>query len=447
MSKFCRAHSLFWQLFLPSATVICCLAALLLLLPPFGGLAMAGGQLVEATVGPQIEVYAGAGGQSIGKSELTASRVAYDPTHNRFMVVWYDWRDYPDGGTWGRLLNGDGTLYGDAFSICTTAISQHYNPMVAFDSANQRFLVVWADNRFGSWYYPAWGAMGQFVGPDGSLHGNEFIISGDPSGEEEIGPFYPASLVYSSADQRFLVLFLRDSPYNLYGRFVEADGGLGGVVFPITDIQSGYGIWRITAAYDSNNNRFLVAYGNSTADQTCARLVNGDGVVGDEKVLSPVAKQLDSAAFDPVNSRFLVLWERAYGDVSSNLNDHGHLLNADLTPYGDQITLTLDQYPGGFDATYDAFERRFLVVGGSYNQPVFGRVLNLDGSLCGLPFTILDYIYPSGPYVCYGSQSTGALVVYGAGTVPENEGDILGNMVQFTVMNPDTSPILILLID
>jgi hypothetical protein len=407
---------------------------------------MAGGQLVKATVGPQIEVYAGAGGQSIGKGETTASKVAYDPNHNRFLVVWYDWRDYPYNGTWGRLLTGDGTPYGDAFSICSTAISQHYDPTVAFDSANQRFLVVWADNRFGSWYYPAWGAMGQFVGPDGSLQGSEFIISGD----EEIGHFYPMSLVYSPADQRFLVLLLASpsATINLYGRFVKADSGLAGVIFPITDTQTGLGIGRITAAYDGNNNRFLVAYHNATAGQTCARLVNGDGGVGDEKVLSTVVKTLDAAAFDPVNSRFLILWELAYGDFSNDLYDHGHLFNADLTPYGDQITVTLDQYPGGFDAIYDAYDRRFLVVGSSYNQPVFGRVLNLDGSRCGLPFTILDqwHMSPVWPYVSYGSQSAGALVVYGDAPVSENESDIFGNMVQFTVKNPDISPILNLLL-
>lgn len=434
MSKFNRVNSTFWRLFIPLATVICCLAALLVLLPPFGGLALARVQLVKATVGPQIEVYTGTDSQSIDKASITASKVSYDPDHNRFLVVWYDGRDFPSNGIWGRLLNGDGTPYGDAFSLCTTA----NNPMVAFDSASQRFLVVW--NGIG-------GVTGQFLQPDGSLQGSEVIISDiDVSGHFDV-----VSLVYSAADQRFLVLLLGPygaSTYNLFGRFVSTGGVIGNTHFPITELNSGYGVWRCAAAYDSNNNRFLVAYGHNTAMQTCARLVNGNGSVGSEMVLSTALKSLFAAAFDPVHSRFLVLWNQAFGDFS-DLSDHGHLFNADLTPHGGRITVTLDHYPGAFDVTYDADDRRFLVVGSSYNQPVFGRVLNLDGSPCGSPFTILDqwHMDPVWPYISYGTKSIGALAVYGDAPVPENGIDIFGNMVKFTIKNPVVPPILNLLLD
>ena len=407
------------------------------------------GTRIVPTVSPQLEVYAGAGDQSIGKAEGTASRVAYDPNHNRFLVVWYDWRDSPNNGTWGRLINGDGTAYGDAFAICTSEISQHYNPTVAFDSANQRFLVVWADNRSLPPYGQAWRTFGQFVAPDGSLQGSEFIISGN---EDLYGPMGPTFLTYSTPDQRFLVLLLGGSgSCNLYGRFVKADGGLvGGGPFPITDIQSGYGVWRSTAAYDSNNNRFLVAYGDSTAGQTCARLVGGDGSVGPEIVLNPVEKQLDGAAFDPVNSRFLVLWERMYGDFSSDVYDQGHLFNADGSPYGSQITiLPGDLYGSAFDVAFDIFNQKFMVVGTSTTKgAVFGQLLNLDTSLCGAPFTILDqgHMSPIWPYVSYGCQSSGALVFYGDAPVPENGADLFANLVKVTMQDTGL-PFLPLLLD
>lgn len=457
MSGFCKDRSYQQRSFGRSPHLIFSLTSILLLsllsLASAGARLALAGPRVTATVGPQLEVCVGPGGQAIGKAETTVSRAAYDPNHNRFLVVWYDWRDFPDNGTWGRLFNGDGTPYGDAFSICTSDISQHCNPGVVFDSVNQRFLVVWADNRFGIWGFPAWGAMGQFVGPDGSLQGTEFVISPNDGG-------YPAFTAYSSVDQRFLVLFIQGAgtPQNLQGQYVKADGSLSGQPFPITDIQTGYGVWRCTAAYDSNNNGFLVAYGNETTGQTCARLVNGSGSVGGEIVLNSVKKQLNTATFDPLNRRFLVLWERAFNDSSSDIFDQGHLFNADGTPYGSKITIlpgiSSKIYGGGFDATFDPSHRQFLVVGTSgtvaavFGQiAIFGQVLNLNGTLCGSPFAILDpgNMVPIWPYVVCGSPSAGAMVVYQESNLDDL--DIVSNMVRYTVNNPGISPLLNLLLD
>ena len=71
--------------------------------------------------------------------------VAYDSANQRFLVAWEDYRNSATTGydIYGQLITAVGGLYSVNITICTAADDQ-YSPSVAYDSANQRFLVAWS---------------------------------------------------------------------------------------------------------------------------------------------------------------------------------------------------------------------------------------------------------------------------------------------------------------
>jgi len=103
-------------------------------------------------------------------------RIAYSTTSHRYLVTWHDGRtraqqydlfkmDSTDQTTfkdiYGQIVNADGTLSGDNFPVAIDPANtdkvyhgnakriQQYSE-IAYDSDNNRFLVVWEDDRDGS---------------------------------------------------------------------------------------------------------------------------------------------------------------------------------------------------------------------------------------------------------------------------------------------------------
>jgi len=99
---------------------------------------------------------------------------AYDDVNDRFLVVWTDDRNIATTGSdiYGALVNPDGTLEpGSEIAIAATAGNQ-LQPKVAYDTINDRFLVVWTSSVDGHIH-------GQFltnVSPP-TAAGGAFIIS------------------------------------------------------------------------------------------------------------------------------------------------------------------------------------------------------------------------------------------------------------------------------
>ena len=126
------------------------------------------------------------------------SAVAFDPLHNRYLVVWADWREAKsvDSDIYGRLINADGSPFGDDFAITRRRVSQK-QPTVAFDPFHRRFLVIWKDFRGKD----VERLYGQFIDPQGALVGNEFAVA------QGVGKQDRPSLYYDQKRKRFLVVW------------------------------------------------------------------------------------------------------------------------------------------------------------------------------------------------------------------------------------------------
>ena len=76
--------------------------------------------------------------------------VAHNPSTNQYLVVWADDRNKPARGSdvYGRPIGGDGKPIGDDFRISgKDATGDEWSPAVAYNPAHNRYLVVWADTR------------------------------------------------------------------------------------------------------------------------------------------------------------------------------------------------------------------------------------------------------------------------------------------------------------
>jgi hypothetical protein len=127
--------------------------------------------------------------------------VAYNSQDHEYLVVWE--AAYLDPGNpfasplyyeiWGRRVSGSGAPLGSAFRI--SPAHQGSSPDVAYSSAANEYLVVWAHDV---------GIWGQRVSASGALEGSVIGIAGGASGFSTCDQ--PA-VAYGSVADRYLVTF------------------------------------------------------------------------------------------------------------------------------------------------------------------------------------------------------------------------------------------------
>jgi hypothetical protein len=95
-----------------------------------------------------------------------AGQVAHNVDDNQYLATW---RDQVDSDLKGRIINADGTFATSAFQISETFPSSGIAANVVYDPTNDRYLVVYATFSGGP-------LLAQFVAADGSLSGGEITI-------------------------------------------------------------------------------------------------------------------------------------------------------------------------------------------------------------------------------------------------------------------------------
>jgi len=318
--------------------------------------------------------------------------VAYDSNHNRYLTVYQNF-DAVNYYIYGIFLDTSGNLIGDPFVICSD-VSAKYDPSIAFDFVNSRFLVAWVDERSGGSY----DIYGQLINADGTLYGTtadtNFAISTAASDQNN------PSVAFDPANSRFLVAWhdYRSGGNNdIYGQLVNADGSLYK-----TTADTNFAVCNETSdqnspsvAFDPANSRFLVAwhdYRSGGNNDIYGQLVNADGslfktAADTNFVISNATgeKIVPSAAFDSLNGRFLVAWEDLR-DASADI--YGQIVNTDSSLYktaagtnfvisnatGEQIVPS---------AAFDSLNDRFLVAwdDARSGDDIYGQIVNADGSL------------------------------------------------------------------
>ena len=172
---------------------------------------------------------------------------SYSPTGHKYLVVAHQ---FGDGHGYGQLLNDDGTPSGGSFDI-TGHISGMIYP--AYDSTNDRFFTSWCDFRNGDAGTMV-DSLGRFIATDGTLLGDEVIIS-----NKNYDQHTPVS-VYDPVNHRYAVVWqdMSSEGYsqaNIYGQFINEDGTHSGDEFIVNNSpgpQDFHGL-----AYNSTCSNFL----------------------------------------------------------------------------------------------------------------------------------------------------------------------------------------------
>jgi hypothetical protein len=233
-------------------------------------------QIVGATVGLDGKVI---GSEFlVSHSDLYDQRasVAYCPGRDRFLVTWTRGTRYNfDKGVsdiWGQFVGGDAAQMQGTNFLIASAENNQFKSDVDCDTVNDRFLVVWEDQRNEATQDDIYG---QIISSDGTMLNGNFLISGTPDVERR-------PVVAANKDGTHLVVWESDSDSSsdLYSTTIDSNGRLLRDPVPIGSGLGG-GRDRPSVAYSRQQDVYLVVFHNSAigelSDGIYGQFVNNDG--------------------------------------------------------------------------------------------------------------------------------------------------------------------------
>jgi hypothetical protein len=249
-----------------------------------------------------------------GTNKKMQPSVAYDPTHDRYLVTWiYD--VVGDGSNWdvyGRFIPWSGP---DAnlvdFSICNWSSGQ-WHPKVAYAYTQDEFLVVWMNAAPSVPTY----ISGRRVMANGSgFPANGFLIS---SGAENRD--FPA-VAYNLARNEYLVTWDVDmAGLDIYGVRLSGSGSvLGGGEIAIAGWPDDEEHPAVAAC--NLADQYFVAWQSlvnpATNDYAIyGRYIDGDGTLADPYVVDDTTapEKEPDVACSQGGQRYFIAWQTMYTD-------------------------------------------------------------------------------------------------------------------------------------
>lgn len=296
----------------------------------------------------------------IGAQQFPA--VAYDGDLDEYLVVWHD-RRATETDIYGQRITGAGALTGTEISI-STALGDQAQPVVAYNSAQGEYLVVWEDQRAGAGNLDIYG---QRMSSSGSLVGSEILISCAAS--DQASP----AIAYNSATDESLVVWhdFRDatSDADIYGQRIAADGSpVGSEIAISTELEKQL---YPDVEYHAANDRYMVIWqdgrnGASLTYDIYRQLVTGGGWLESENFpLSqrPNDERRPGLAYNMAEGNFLLAWELRKTD-SSDVN-----IFVDLSEFKDSFTLIEEDLQAGLITIDEAAVYKVYALFGSPELP------------------------------------------------------------------------------
>jgi hypothetical protein len=265
--------------------------------------------------------------------------VAYDSSNDRYLVVWaYDrTRDGTGWDIYGRFIPWNHPVVGiDPFPICTWNTNES-NPVVVYNEhpAWSEFLVVWATGTTGA--VPAY-VSGRRVFADGSgfPHSDGFTIASDPHYTDN---YVNPDVAYNLARNEYMVVYSKDQ-YDIMATRLQANGNvLGGGIVPIATWPDPEQLPTVAACHTAD--QYFVAWHSIQAGpqySVYGRFLNGDGSVADVVQIAKTTgyERMPAVAANAEGRQYLVVWEQQY--TNGQYGIWGRLLHADKT-HGPKFTI------------------------------------------------------------------------------------------------------------
>jgi hypothetical protein len=305
------------------------------------GIADAG---VSGSEAQEIRIAFAAYGTAAPTWRRLGTDLAYNSREDNYLCVYsYSGNGWEPFSIFGELVDREGNVE-ERFAIDVDEEYDQASPSVAYDSKNNRFLVVWVRNLSDPYVY------GQFVKADGTIDSNEPPLQISPYSSREITG---TAVAYDSVNEVFLAAWDYESSDGFWGigsRFVDANNKVAlDDVFDVFDTSDSDGRPENSppaVAFDSQKDRFLVVWHGFPEDNGESNIYGqfvkftdqGEELEGDNFLISdgktvpddpPVDQRNPSIAYDSDNHQYLVVWEDYRDSGTYDADIFGCILDAD----------------------------------------------------------------------------------------------------------------------
>lgn len=263
--------------------------------------------------------------------------IAYNSVHNEYLVVWQaDVTGVHE--IVGIRVASDGVPIGSSFTISEPGTNQ-FQPDVAYDPVNDRYLVVWVSDYSGN--LTDTDIAGRFVPWNGPDAGSAvFGINGALTGQ------WTPSVVFNPGVNEFLVVWGNietATPAWISAQRWAADGS--GAVTPALTITTG-SEYRINpkAVWNAVASEYLIVYerfvGGLEEDVWATRLSWSGSVLGTEIGIAGWPEEESQVDVASCRGDYLVVWK---GGVDAGSKIYARAVLADGT-----VGATISNLTGGF---------------------------------------------------------------------------------------------------
>ncbi len=187
-----------------------------------------------ANIGPDDRQISFTGAAGTDNSDAVTPAVAFDSLNQRYLLVWSADETDGDFHIYGQLLTGAaGASIGPSFLISSSgpADTDHRQPAVAFSPAHSQYLVIWSSDAANPGAYEI---VGQVINPDGQLVGptNRYSDMGSIDTDPAFDAVTP-DLAFHPFLNEFVVVWaadddpgaLSDGRFEVYGQLVDGSTG------------------------------------------------------------------------------------------------------------------------------------------------------------------------------------------------------------------------------
>lgn len=239
---------------------------------------------------------------------------AYNGADNEFLVAW---EDMTTADILAQRIASDGTALGGTITVAAWPESQWAPPLVAFNSAQREYLVVWDALADADIY-------GQIVAADGTLRGEDLTVS------LAAGRQFASDVVHSLSSNEYLVVWTDERAIPKHGSDIFAQRlSADGVAIGEELIVSGASEWQrdCRVTHDPGNGEYLLVWWDGRNPQMAndiygQRLSLGGAPLGPHLVISSASSDQRQPALARADSsdRALIVWQdwkAPYGQVGN----------------------------------------------------------------------------------------------------------------------------------
>jgi len=336
--------------------------------------------------------------------------VAYDPINNRYLMVYEKCKIeyYPE--VWGRFISAGGVLSPE-FPISEDR--RCYEPKVVYNPENETFLVVWSDDR----YYEGGLIYAQILDKEGNLYGDKGNFAVCPTTGPDSGQDRPAVAVTSNGN--YLIAWEEcvsddDLYLEIYGQLLDQEGEPVGE--KLTLVSKKWDQSDPVLAYSGGKYFMAFVDKNYTYDNTIINIlglyIGADGLPEEEFLTiafdSDWIVELDVVAD---NGRIFVVWEDWRDDWTGKI--YGRFINADGIMEDEFRVYQSDISQCAPSVTLNTKNGGFLVAWKDYQGRLYAKHFTAEGSGLGEPVQINpEGEEPENVKVAYNSEENNYLAVY-----------------------------------